>query len=199
MADPINVGLYFGTFNPIHIGHMVIANHMVEYGDIEQLWFVITPRSPFKKKASLLDNHHRYRMVVEATEAYDKLFASDIEFGLPEPNYTVHTLAYLQDKYPDGRYRFDLIMGEDNLKGLHRWKNHEQILKEHRIHVYPRAGEGDIPSELLQHPSIGLVDAPRMEISSTHIRAAIREGKNVRPLLPPEAYAYADRMNFYRT
>lgn len=192
------IGLFFGTFNPIHIGHLIIANHIAEYGDLDQVWFVITPLSPFKNKASLLENHHRLRMVEEATEAYDKLLASDIEFSLPEPNYTVHTLAYLSDKYPSDRFAFSLIMGEDNLKGFHKWKNYTHILAHYRLLVYPRYSDGQVPEELEGHPSIVRVAAPRMEISSTQIRAAIAASKNVRPLLPLEVYNYIDRMNFYR-
>lgn len=192
------VGLYFGTFNPLHIGHLIIANHMVEFGNLQQVWFVVTPRSPFKKKASLLENRHRYRMVEEATEPYDKLFPSNIEFDLPEPNYTTHTLAYLEDRYDGRDFRFHLLMGEDNLKSFPKWKNYRHILDHYGLIVYPRHGEGEIPEELQTHPSIRRIDAPRVEISSTHVRKAIREGKNVRPLLPPEVHAYIDHMNFYR-
>lgn len=192
------IGLFFGTFNPIHIGHLIIANHMAEYGPVDEVWFVITPRSPFKKKMSLLENHHRYRMVEEATEEYDKLRPSDIEFGLPEPNYTIHTLAYLQDRHRPGSPAFSLIMGEDNLKGFHRWKNYGQILEDYRLLVYPRFGEGETPTEFLHHPSIHRIDAPRIEISSTLIRAGIREGHNVKPLLPSRVFEYMDHMNFYR-
>ena len=123
------VGLYFGTFNPIHIGHLVIANHMVEFSNLEEVWLVVTPQSPFKVKKSLLDNHHRYQMVYEATAAYPKLKPSKVEFDLPQPNYTVNTLAHLREQY-DSTYEFSLIMGEDNLKGLHKWKNYEVLLED---------------------------------------------------------------------
>ena len=128
----MKIGLYFGTFNPIHIGHLIIANHMAEHSDLDQIWFVVTPQSPFKVKASMLNNHDRLEMVYRATEDYDKLRPSDIEFGLPQPNYTINTLTYLQEKYP--QYEFALIMGEDNLKSLHKWKNYELILENQNIY-----------------------------------------------------------------
>lgn len=191
-----HIGLYFGTFNPIHIGHLAIANHMAEYSDLDQLWMVVTPHNPFKKKSSLLDNHHRYEMVYIATESYDKIVPSNIEFKLPQPNYTVNTLAHLQEKYPD--YQFSLIMGEDNLKGFHKWKNYETILEHHHIYVYPRISEGKIEHQFHNHPKIHKVDAPIMEISSTFIRKAIAEKKNIRPLITTETWEYIDQMNFYR-
>jgi len=191
------VGLYFGTFNPIHIGHLVIANHMVEFSDLDEVWFVVTPQSPFKTKKTLLDNHHRYEMVYEATKEYPKLNPSKIEFDLPQPNYTVNTLAHLDEKYPSG-YSFSLIMGEDNLKGLHKWKNYETILENYNIYVYPRISEGTLESQFMQHKSILRVNAPIMEISSTFIRKEYKNGKNIKPMLPPEVWTYIDEMNFYR-
>lgn len=192
----MKVGLYFGTFNPIHIGHLAIANHMAEYSDLDVIWMVVTPHNPFKKKNSLLDNHHRYQMVMIATETYNKISPSNIEFNLPQPNYTVNTLAYLQEKYP--KYEFCLIMGEDNLKSLHKWKNYELILQHHDIYVYPRISEGTIAHQFENHPKIHPVDAPIMEISSTFIRKAIKANKNIKPLLPAEVWQYIDEMNFYR-
>tara|TARA_R110002051_G_scaffold61827_1_gene113425 strand:- start:5123 stop:5710 length:588 start_codon:yes stop_codon:yes gene_type:complete len=192
------VGLYFGTFNPIHIGHLVIANHMVEFSSLDEVWFVVTPQSPFKKKKSLLDNNHRYQMVYEATKEYDKLKPSKIEFNLPQPNYTVNTLAYLTEKYPD-EYKFSLIMGEDNLKSFHKWKNYEVILENFAIYVYPRISEGIIEHQFLGHPKIHTIAAPVMEISSTFIRKQHKNGKNIRPLLPFEVWKYMDEMNFYRS
>ncbi|APQ17528.1 nicotinate (nicotinamide) nucleotide adenylyltransferase [Maribacter hydrothermalis] len=191
------VGLYFGTFNPIHIGHLVIANHMVEFSELDEVWFVVTPQSPFKVKKSLLDNHHRYEMVYQATKDYSKLKPSKIEFDLPQPNYTVNTLVHLNEKYPKG-YSFSLIMGEDNLKGLHKWKNYIAILENYTIYVYPRISEGAIEHQFNNHKKIHRVDAPIMEISSTFIRKEHKNGKNVKPLLPPEVWVYIDEMNFYR-
>ena len=195
----MKIGLYFGTFNPVHIGHLIIANHFAEYSDLDKIWMVITPHNPFKKKKTLLDNHHRYQLVLEAVEQYSKIEASTIEFNLPQPNYTANTLVHLQEKYP--HYEFSLIMGEDNLKTLHRWKNYEAILEHHNIYVYPRI-EKEQPAtkpELLKHPKIQVVDAPVVEISATFIRKAIKEGKNCKPLLPDSVWKYIDEMNFYRS
>ncbi|SEK74626.1 nicotinate-nucleotide adenylyltransferase [Aquimarina amphilecti] len=190
------IGLYFGTFNPIHIGHLAIANHMAEYSDLDEIWMMVTPHNPFKKKSSLLDNNHRLEMVYRATESYPKLKPSDIEFKLPQPNYTVHTLAHLQEKYEN--HQFNLIMGEDNLKSFHKWKNYEVILENHNVYVYPRISEGITEHQFNNHAKIQRVNAPIMEISSTFIRKAITEDKNIRPLLPKEVWEYIDEMNFYR-
>nr|WP_299341266.1 nicotinate (nicotinamide) nucleotide adenylyltransferase [Allomuricauda sp.] len=192
-----NIGLFFGTFNPIHIGHLVLANHMVEFSDLEEVWFVITPQSPFKTKQSLLYDHHRYQMVYEAIQEYPKLKASKIEFELPQPNYTINTLVHLDEKY-GGTYRFSLIMGEDNLKSFHKWKNYETILENHSLYVYPRISEGKIEQKFEDHPKVHRIEAPIMEISSTFIRKQHRLGKNIRPLLPDSVWKYMDEMNFYR-
>ncbi|MGB5553128.1 MAG: nicotinate (nicotinamide) nucleotide adenylyltransferase [Flavobacteriaceae bacterium] len=191
------VGLYFGTFNPIHIGHMVLANYMVEFSGLEEVWFVVTPQSPFKTKKTLLDDHHRYQMVFEATKDYPKLKPSKIEFNLPQPNYTVHTLAHLMEIYGEN-YQFSLIMGEDNLKGLHKWKNYQVILDNHEIYVYPRISEDQIDEQFKDHPKIHRVNAPIMELSSTFIRQKHKAGKNIRPMLPEAVFKYMDEMNFYR-
>lgn len=193
----MKIGLYFGTFNPIHIGHLAIANHMAEHSDLDKIWMVITPHNPFKKKNSLLDNNHRYQMVMEAVENYEKIEPSKIEFDLPQPNYTVNTLVHLAEKFP--QHEFCLIMGEDNLKSLHKWKNYEAILEHHEIYVYPRISDGKVETQFDNHSKIHKVAAPIMEISSTAIRNGIKNGKNIRPLLPPEVYAYVDEMNFYRS
>lgn len=192
----MKIGLYFGTFNPIHVGHLTIANHMAEYSALDKVWFVVTPHSPFKKKSTLLDNRQRYEMVYLATKEYLKLEPSDIEFTLPQPNYTINTLAYLKEKYPD--YEFSLIMGEDNLKSLHKWKNYEQILEDYEIYVYPRIFEGKTGTQFLDHKNIHKIDAPIMELSSSFIRKAIRNGKVVRPMLPEHVWEFLDEMNFYR-
>ncbi len=192
----MKIGLYFGTFNPIHVGHLTIANHMAEYSALDKVWFVVTPHSPFKKKSTLLDNRQRYEMVYLATKDYLKLEPSDIEFTLPQPNYTINTLAYLKEKYPD--YEFSLIMGEDNLKSLHKWKNYEQILEDYEIYVYPRIFEGKTETQFLDHKNIQKIDAPIMELSSSFIRKAIKNGKVVRPMLPEHVWNFLDEMNFYR-
>ena len=192
----MKVGLFFGTFNPIHVGHLTIANHIAEYSDLDQVWFVVTPHSPFKKKNSLLDDHQRLEMVYRATKDYPKLKQSDIEFKLPQPNYTVNTLAHLEEKYPE--HEFALIMGEDNLKGFHKWKNYETILENYELFVYPRIAEGKMPSQFEGHSKICKVNAPIMEISSTFIRKNHALGKNIRPMLPDPVWNYLDEMNFYR-
>ena len=192
----MKIGLYFGSFNPIHIGHLIIANQLVENSDLDQIWFVVTPHNPFKKKSTLLDNYQRLEMVYLATKDYDTLKESDIEFNLPQPNYTVNTLVHLTEKYP--KHDFALIMGEDNLKSFHKWKNYQTILEYHSIYVYPRISEGKIDTQFNNHPKITRVDAPIIELSSTMIRKAIKEGKNVKPLLPENVWAYLDEMNFYK-
>ena len=192
----MKVGLYFGTFNPIHVGHLTIANHMAENSDLDQVWMVVTPLSPFKKKSSLLANHHRLEMVYLATEHYDKLQPCDIEFGLPEPNYTVYTLAQLEEKYP--QHEFSLLMGEDNLKSFHKWKNYEAILEHYDLYVYPRISKGSVEHQFIGHPRVKRVAAPIMELSSTMIRKSIAEQKNIRPVLDAKVWQYIDEMNFYR-
>ena len=192
----MKIGLYFGSFNPIHIGHLIIANQLVENSDLDQIWFVVTPHNPFKKKSTLLDNYQRLEMVYLATKDYDTLKESDIEFNLPQPNYTVNTLVHLTEKYP--KHEFALIMGEDNLKSFHKWKNYQTILEYHSIYVYPRISEGKVDTQFNNHPKITRVDAPIIELSSTMVRKAIKEGKNVKPLLPENVWAYLDEMNFYR-
>jgi len=202
----MKIGLYFGTFNPIHVGHLIIANHMAEYSDLDQIWMVVTPHNPLKNKDTLLDDYQRLHLVHLATEDYPKIKPSDIEFKLPQPNYTVNTLVHLQEKFP--QYEFSLIMGEDNLKSLHKWKNHEVILQNYEIYVYPRleakgrTGEA-ISSEaensaFKNHAKIHLIDAPIVEISSTFIRKGIKTGKNIQPLLPPKVWEYINHNNFYR-
>ena len=192
----MKIGLYFGTFNPIHVGHLIIANHLAEYSDLDEIWMVVTPHNPLKKKSTLLENHHRFELVYRATENYPKIKPSDIEFKLPQPNYTVHTLAHISETHPDKE--FCLIMGEDNLKGFHKWKNYQTILEHHHIYVYPRISDGEVETEFTNHPKIHKVDAPVVQISSTMIRKAIKLKKNVQPLLTKEVWQYIDEMNFYK-
>jgi nicotinate-nucleotide adenylyltransferase len=192
----MKIGLYFGSFNPIHIGHLVIANHLAEYSDLDQIWFVVTPHNPFKKKSNLLDDFQRLEMVYRATQDYTKLKPSDIEFNLPQPNYTINTLVHLQEKHPD--YAFSLIMGEDNLKSFHKWKNYELILENHHIYVYPRISKDRVETQFDGHKNIHVIDAPIMELSSTFIRKSIKAGKNVQPMLPQHVWEYLDEMNFYK-
>lgn len=195
------IGLFFGSFNPIHIGHLILANYILEHSDMQELWFVVSPQNPFKDKKSLLKDHNRLDMVQLAIKNYPKMRASNVEFSLPTPSYTIDTLTYLQEKHPD--YSFSLIMGEDNLKSLHKWKNHELLLKNHQIIVYPRILGEDISTplnvtELKNHENIHQINAPIIELSATEIRNMIKEGKNTRPMLPPEVFEYLDGSSFYK-
>ena len=202
----MKIGLYFGTFNPMHVGHLIIANHVVEHTDLDQVWMVVTPQNPLKKKSTLLDDYHRLHMVHLATENYPKLKASDMEFKLPQPNYTINTLVYLEEKYAN--YEFALIMGEDNLNSLHKWKNYEMILKNYSLYVYPRLETKDLVADGMvngtdnfhyqSYPKINMINAPVVEISSTFIRESIKTNKNVQPLLPPKVWEYIDHNNFYK-
>lgn len=192
----MKVGLFFGTFNPIHVGHLIIANHLAENSDLDQIWMVVTPLSPFKVKQSMLDNYQRLEMVHLATKDYTTIRPSDIEFNLPQPNYTVNTLAYLKEKFPE--HQFALIMGEDNLKSFHKWKNYEVILEEHELYCYPRISNGKVETQFDNHPNIHHVAAPIIELSSTLIRSQIKDQKNVRPMLPENVWKYLDEMNFYK-
>ena len=192
----MKIGLYFGTFNPIHIGHLIIANHLVENTDLDQVWMVVTPHNPLKKKSTLLDDYHRLQMVYLATEDFSKIKPSDIEFKLSQPNYTINTLVCLQEKHPN--YDFSIIMGEDNLKSFHKWRNYDAILIHHDIYVYPRISTELENLEFKNHPKIHLISAPIVEISSTFIRDNIKNGKNVQPLLPTKVWEYIDHNNFYK-
>ncbi|SDE64884.1 nicotinate (nicotinamide) nucleotide adenylyltransferase [Riemerella columbipharyngis] len=190
-------GLFFGSFNPIHIGHLILANYILENSDMNELWFVVSPQNPFKEKKSLLRDHNRLDMVQLAIKNYPRMKASNVEFSLPQPNYTIDTLAYLKEKYPN--YAFSLIMGEDNLASLHKWKNAYLLVDEHQIIVYPRLSDEPLPeSKFEQHPNICRINAPIIEISATEIRRMIKLNKNVRPMLPPEVFEYLDGSSFYK-
>ncbi len=192
----MNIGLYFGTFNPIHIGHLIIANHLVENSDMDEIWMVVTPHNPLKNKSTLLDDYKRLELVHLATENYPKIRPSDIEFKLPQPNYTTHTLSHLKDKFP--QHNFSLIMGEDNLKSLHKWKNYEHLMANHTLYVYPRISENVDAADFSNHKNVRKVDAPIVELSSTFIRDNIKANKNIRPMLSPEVWNYIDKNNLYR-
>ena len=189
-----NIGLFFGSFNPIHNGHMAIANYMIEYTDIKELWFVISPHNPLKEKASLLHQNDRYQMVVEAIDAEPRFRASTIEFNLPQPSYTINTLVHLQEKYP--KNKFSLIMGEDNLATFHKWKNYERILAQCDVLVYPRPNCEKTPFH--HHPKVKITAAPQVEISSTFIRNAIKENKNVQYFVPEKVWKYMMDMGYYK-
>jgi nicotinate-nucleotide adenylyltransferase len=190
----MKTGLFFGSFNPVHIGHMVIANYMLEFTDLQRLWFVVSPHNPLKPKASLLADHQRLELVRLSIGDNNKMKASNIEFKLSQPSYTVNTLAHFREKYPS--HEFVLIMGTDNLQSFHKWKNYEHILEHYELYVYPRPGyEG---GSLRDHKKVTLVETPLMEISSTFIREAIRSKKDVRYFMPEQAYTYLSEMNFYK-
>jgi nicotinate-nucleotide adenylyltransferase len=192
----MKIGLYFGTFNPIHVGHLIIANHMAEFSGLDQVWLMVTPHNPLKQKSNLLDDHKRFHLVDLATEDYPKIKASDFEFKLSQPNYTINTLAHLEDKFP--QHLFSLIMGEDNLKSLHKWKNYETIIENYLIYVYPRISNEVAILDLKNHKNIQYITAPIVEISSTFIRESILKKKNVQPLLPQKVWEYIDYNNFYK-
>ncbi len=204
----MKVGLYFGTFNPIHVGHLVIANFMAEYTDLDQVWLVVTPQNPLKDKSTLLADFHRLALVKVAIDDNVKLRASDIEFNLPKPSYTITTLTYLKEKYPNDS--FSLIMGEDNLRTFHKWFNHEVIMERHKIYVYPRVltmqeelevieMSSDLINDYKTHQNVTFCeDAPVMKVSSSFIRQSIVEGKDVRYLLTEPVRSYVDEMNFYK-
>lgn len=189
-----NIGLYFGSFNPIHIGHLAIANYMIEYSSMDELWFVISPQNPMKKQSSLLPEHHRYSMVQLAIEDYPQLRASNIEFKLPKPSYTFLTVAKLQEKHPN--YTFTLIMGMDNLAHFHKWNNYQTLLNSCNIAVYPRPGYDG--GELINHEKVSIVEAPLMQISSSMLRNSIKEGKSLRSFYPPRVFDFIDEMHFYK-
>lgn len=193
-SKPQKILLFFGSFNPIHIGHLAIANYFAEYTDTDEVWFVISPHNPLKEKKSLLAQHHRLYMVNLAIEDYPKFKSCDIEFHLPRPSYTIHTLAHLKEKYP--HHQFNLILGQDNLATFHKWKNYELILENHFIYIYPRPNAK--PSQFDHHPKIIFTDAPQIDISSTFIRNAIKEKKDIRFFLYQKVWQYIDEMNFYR-
>ena len=188
----MKIGLYFGSFNPVHIGHLAIANYFVEFSDMEQLWFVVSPQNPFKEKKSLLAEHHRLALVKVAIEDDLRFRASNVEFSMPQPSYTIDTLTYLKEKYEE--HEFVLIMGEDNLKGFHKWKNYQEILDNHQIYVYPRDYK-TIKKTL--YDNITIVDAPLIEVSSSFIRNAIKEGKDVSFFTQYKVSEYLKEMHFY--
>ncbi|NNC86503.1 MAG: nicotinate-nucleotide adenylyltransferase, partial [Bacteroidia bacterium] len=186
-----HIGLLFGSYNPVHMGHMVLANYFAEFSDMDQVWMVVSPHNPLKKQSSLLADHHRFQLVELAIgEEYKNIKTSKIEFGLPVPSYTINTLAHLSEKYPD--HTFSLIMGSDNLEHFHKWKNYEQIIENHFLYVYPRPGHAG--GDLKDHSNVKWTEAPLMQISSTFIRKAIKNKKDVRYYLPTAAYEYIEEM-----
>lgn len=190
----MKIGLYFGSFNPVHIGHMAIANYVVEFTDLDQLWFIVSPQNPLKKKETLLDDFERYDLVELAIGNDDRFRVSDIEFRLPKPSYTIDTLTYLQEQFPG--YMFSLIIGSDNLSTFNLWKNYKLIEENYKRYIYPRRDSENVDS--VKHKNIEVVEAPMIEISSSFIRNAIRQGKDIRHFLPDKVYDYIFKMNFYK-
>lgn len=193
----MNIGLLFGSFNPIHIGHLVLANYFVEYKPFAEIWFIVTPQNPFKKEENLVLPQQRLAMVSSAISSEPRFRASDVEFTLPRPSYTIDTLDILSRNHP--QHRFSLIMGSDNLTSLHRWKSSEKIVNQYSIVVYPRTGHPLPEKTTLSHPHITLVEAPLLDISSTFVREGLIAGKNLRFFLPPSVYEYICTHHLYGT
>jgi nicotinate-nucleotide adenylyltransferase len=189
----MKTGLFFGSFNPVHNGHLIIAGYMAEFTDLKQVWMIVSPHNPLKQLGTLLQDYHRYHLVELGIGDYKKIKASKIEFELPKPSYTINTLAYLSEKYP--KNEFALIMGSDNLESLHKWKNYEAILEHYDIYIYERPGYDG--GKFKDHPRVKFTNAPLIEISSSFIRQSIKEGKDVRYMMPQSVFNYIDEMHFY--
>lgn len=189
----MQIGLYFGSFNPIHIGHCIIANHVAQTTMLDRVWLLVSPQNPFKETHSLLNEYHRLHLVKLAVEDEPALKASDIEFQLPRPSYTVDTLTYLSEKYPE--HAFSIILGSDSLRNFHKWKNAEVIAKNYRLYVYKRPGS-DIVNPL--NANLEVLEAPLLEISSTHIRELIKQGRSIRYLVPDKVREEIDLYHYYR-
>lgn len=194
MPFPKNIGLFFGSFNPVHTGHLIIAEYMADRTELQQVWFVVSPHNPLKARETLANDFDRLHMVQLAIDDNPKLKASNIEFSLPKPSYTIDTMAYLHEKYPD--HQFQLIMGSDNLQSIHKWKNYEILLERYTIHIYQRTG-----SEKITPPAGAKViihEVPLLDISSTFIRKSIADGKSVRYMVPDPVFEYLDGSRLYR-
>ncbi|WP_181304590.1 nicotinate (nicotinamide) nucleotide adenylyltransferase [Rufibacter sp. XAAS-G3-1] len=192
----MRVGLLFGSFNPIHVGHLILANYMAANTTLDTVWLVVSPQNPFKPSSSLLHEFDRLHMVRLAIADNADLGVTDIEFRMPKPSYTIDTLTYLTGRYPT--YQFVLIMGEDNLATLPKWKNYEQILEQYEVLVYPRPGSGKIPDAVKEHPKITVVPAPLLDISATFIRKCLKEGKSTRYLLSEPVAEYIQAKKLYQ-
>jgi nicotinate-nucleotide adenylyltransferase len=190
----MKIGLFFGSFNPVHNGHLMLANYIVQTTDLNKVWFVVSPHNPLKDKKTLLGEYDRLNLINLAIENNPKLKASDIEFKLPQPSYTIDTLSYLKDKFP--KHEFTLIMGSDNLATLHKWKNYRQLIEQYPIIVYQRRGftKNPFPEvKTIQH-----IDFPFIDISSTFIREQIKKGISVRYFMPDVVWQYIEEMKLYK-
>lgn len=189
----MNIGLYFGSFNPIHIGHLIIANHVLNETNIDRIWFVVSPQNPFKESKSLLNEFDRLHLVRLATEDDNRLKSSDIEFGLPKPSYTSNTMVFLSEKYPE--HQFSIIMGSDSYQNLDKWKNYEAIINNYPIYVYNREGY-EVKNFFSRAPLI--LNAPKIEISASQIRQHIKSGKSIRYLVPEIVREEIETRKFYK-
>ncbi len=189
----MKIGLFFGSFNPIHIGHLIIANTMAENTDLQEVWLVVSPQNPFKKNASLLHEFDRFEMASLAVHDSYTLKVSDVEFKLPRPSFTIDTLTYLSEQYP--QHQFVLIVGEDNLSTFPKWKNHDKILEYYELYVYPRPGAEK--STLAEHSKVKFIPAPLLDISATYIRNNVKEGKSIRYLVTEQVENYILRKKFF--
>jgi nicotinate-nucleotide adenylyltransferase len=190
----VKIGLFFGSFNPVHNGHLIIANYVCETTDLDKVWMVVSPQNPFKEKQSLLNEYDRLHLIKLAIESNNNLRTSDIEFKLPKPSYTIDTLTHLKEKYPE--HTFSLIMGGDNLQSLHKWKNYELILKNHDIYVYKR--EGALENPFADNACVHFLDVPLLDISATFIRENIQQGRSMQYFLPDRVWEYVRDYNLYK-
>ncbi len=186
-------GLFFGSFNPVHVGHLIIAQYMASFSELDEVWMIVSPHNPLKKKSSLANSYDRLEMVNLALTKAENIRASGVEFHLPQPSYTVDTLTHLSEMHPERH--FVLIMGSDNLYSFHKWKNAEIILERYQIAVYPRPGFLDHP--LMNHPSVLMTDTPLMELSSTFIREAVRAGRSIRYFVPDPVFDFIESKGLY--
>lgn len=190
----MKIGLYFGSFNPVHHGHLIIASHIIEHSSLDQIWFIVSPQNPLKPQAGMLNEYHRLFLVQLAIEGVSAFRASDIEFKLPKPSYTIDTLVYLGEKYP--QHSFSLILGGDSYANIHHWKNYQTLLKNYPVLVYERPGHNIVPKEGFPAPL--LLKAPLLEISATHIRNQIKQGKSIRYLVPDPVREEIEKNGYYK-